>query len=46
VNLQGNKGVLETQIWHLANRDHSLEDAPCCSGIMNWNFLSLGESAR
>lgn len=39
VNLQGNKGVLETQIWHLANRDHSLEDAPCCSGIMNWNFL-------
>ena len=46
VNLQGNKGVLETQIWHLANRDHSREDAPCCSGIMNWNFLSLGESGR
>ena len=41
VNVKGNKGVLETQIWHLANRDHSQEDAPCCSGLMNWNFLSL-----
>eukprot|EP00434_Breviolum_minutum_P008961 symbB.v1.2.007895.t1/scaffold489.1/size197246/13 len=39
VNVKGNKGVLETQIWHLANRDHSQEDAPCCSGLMNWNFL-------
>ena len=44
VNVKGNKGVLETQIWHLANRDHSQEDAPCCSGLMNWNFLSLSDS--
>lgn len=44
VNVQGNKGVLETQLWHLANRDRAKEGGPCCSGIMNWNFLQLGHA--
>ncbi|CAK9009238.1 unnamed protein product [Durusdinium trenchii] len=33
------QGVVETQLWHPANRDQGQEGAPCCSGLMNWNFL-------
>lgn len=32
-------GIAETQFWHLGNRDHRREDGPCCSGLMNWNFV-------
>jgi len=32
-------GTAETQIWHLGNRDHSQPKGPCCSGLMNWNFV-------
>lgn len=39
----GNPGsISELQLWHGANRDRSeaglQAGAPCCSGIMNWNF--------
>lgn len=29
----------ELQLWHLGNRDRSRTGMPCCSGLMNWNFL-------
>jgi hypothetical protein len=37
----GNPGsISELQLWHGANRDRSQPGAPCCSGIMNWNFYT------
>lgn len=29
----------EVQLWHDGNRDTTRNGKPCCSGIMNWNFL-------
>lgn len=33
-------GVEELQLWHGAIRNRELEGAPCCGGLMNWDFLS------
>jgi len=35
----GGGEVAELQIWHAGNRDLSRSGKPCCSGLMNWNFL-------
>jgi len=32
-------GISELQQWHGANRDRNVPGGPCCSGLMNWNFL-------
>lgn len=31
--------IPEVQLWHSGNRDRSRDGGPCCSGLMNWNFL-------
>mmetsp|Transcript_166364 Transcript_166364/g.534379 ORF Transcript_166364/g.534379 Transcript_166364/m.534379 type:complete len:928 (+) Transcript_166364:123-2906(+) len=48
----GSGGIPDLQLWHGANRDHRRPGAPCCSGLLNWNFLqcldahSMGTSVR
>eukprot|EP00747_Dinoflagellata_sp_TGD_P026889 gnl/TRDRNA2_/TRDRNA2_132250_c0_seq1.p1 gnl/TRDRNA2_/TRDRNA2_132250_c0~~gnl/TRDRNA2_/TRDRNA2_132250_c0_seq1.p1 ORF type:complete len:581 (+),score=89.77 gnl/TRDRNA2_/TRDRNA2_132250_c0_seq1:3-1745(+) len=36
--------VTELQLWHAGIRDNQRPGKPCCSGIMNWNFLQCLDS--